>query len=119
MYYGTTTLATNFTEKEMRHWKIRLIKALLFFVPRANPDTEKLYPRVRAWALELSDEGWPQREIGIDSEGVPLFGAPDSRNTGFWTDMGAKQFDRGELGELTGSEFKHLWSQLPGENKHE
>jgi len=114
MYYGTTTLATDFTEETMRNWKVRVIEKLLFFVPRANPDTEKLYPQVRIWVLELSDEGWPQREIGIGDNGVPLFFAPDSRNTGFWTDMAEKKFELSELEDLAEEEFARMRNQLAG-----
>ena len=96
----------------MRHWKVRLIKKILFFIPRSNPDTEKLYPQVRTWALELSDEGWPQREIGLNNDGEPLFCTPNSRNTGFWTDMAAKTFEPSELGTLSDQEFERLWNRI-------
>jgi hypothetical protein len=108
-YYGTTTVATDFTVAELRHWKIKLARALLFFVPRANPDIEMLYPQVRKWALELSEDGWPQREIGLGDQGAILFRTPNDRNTGFWTDMALRKFERSELQEISASEFEHLW----------
>jgi len=114
MHYGTTTLATDFTEETMRNWKVRVAKKLLPFVPRANPDTEKLCSQVRIWALEISDEGRPQREIGVGDNGVPLFCAPDSRNTGFWTDMAEKKFKLSELEDLAEEEFARMWNQLEG-----
>jgi hypothetical protein len=108
-YYGITTLATDFTVAELRHWKVRLVKALLFFVPRANPDIEILYPHVKRWALELSEDGWPQREVGLDDCGTTLFRTPNDRNTGFWTDMARRRFERTELQEISATEFERLW----------
>ena len=110
MHYGITREATNFTEKMMTDWRVRLLKAVLFFVPRANPDHERLYPKVRSWALELSDDGWPQREIGLDFQGQPLFGAPNDRNTGFWPDMAIQQFNPSELEPMSEESFNTLWA---------
>ena len=109
MFYGTTTLATDFTEEILRNRKVRIIKALLFLVPNANPDVERLYPLVKKWALELSDDGSPQREIGLDNQGVALFRLPNDRNTGFWTDMAHRQFERGDVQEISAGEFEQLW----------
>jgi hypothetical protein len=110
MHYGITTEGADFTEEMMSHWRVRLWKAILFFIPRANPDNEPLYPKVRSWALELDEDGWPQREVGLGSSGEPLFRAPDARNTGFWPDMAIKQFNPAELQEISGEEFNALWS---------
>jgi len=87
VFYGTTQLATNFTESTLRYWPVRLTKAILFFVSRANPDVERLYPQVKRWVIEVSDDGWPQREVALDGGGLPIFRLPNGRNTGFWTDM--------------------------------
>lgn len=114
MYYGITQTATDFSGTE-DSWFRGVIKSLLFFIPRANPDVERLLPDVKAWALELSDDGWPEREIGISSSGEVLFRLPDDRNTGFWTDMARKQFSASELKPLSKEEFDKLWGQLtPG-----
>jgi hypothetical protein len=110
MQYGITTEGTDFTEEMLADWRIRLWKAILFFVPRANPDIEPLYPLVRSWALELSDEGWPKREVGLDASGKPLFRAPDHRNTGFWTDMARRQFDQAGVEPISKAAFNELWS---------
>lgn len=112
MRYGITTEATDFTEEELADWRVRLTKAVLFFVPRANPDTERLYPQVRAWALELDDEGWPQREVALDATGAALFAAPDGRNTGFWPDMARRQFKGSELEPITEERFNSLWDSV-------
>jgi hypothetical protein len=110
MFYGVTTKATNFTDELLNNWRVRFLKVLLFFVPRANPDVERYYPLVKEWALELSDDGWPQREVGLDKAGAPIFATPDDRNTGFWTDMARTQFLRDELRLISAEEFERLWS---------
>jgi len=110
MIYGITTEATDFTGSKVQAWGVRIIRAALFFVPRANPGHEPLYPKVRSWALELDENGWPQREVGLDSSGNPLFGAPDDRNTGFWPDMAEKQFTPAELKPISQAAFNRLWS---------
>ncbi|MGO4549597.1 hypothetical protein AB4059_00615 [Lysobacter sp. 2RAF19] len=114
MHYGITTIATDFTEGEMTDWRVRVIKAILFFVPRANPDNECLYPQVRFWALELDEDGWPQREVGLDASRMPLFRAPDERNTGFWPDMAHTQFTKAELEAISENTFEEFWSGAPG-----
>lgn len=111
MYYGTTTTATTWRQEEMNPWQVRVIRAVLFFIPRANPDIEQLYPLVKQWALEVSDDGWPKREVGLDADGKPLFRTPNDRNTGFWTDMTARQFERSELAEMSSQDFDRLWSE--------
>lgn len=109
MIYGVTTKGTSFTEGSLNNWRARLVKAVLFFVPRANPDVERFYPLVKEWALELSDDGWPQREVGLDKTGRPLFATPYGRNLGFWIDMARQQFQRGELRQISAEEFEQLW----------
>ena len=109
MHYGVTTEATDFTAAQMNNWRVNLLKVALFFIPRANPDNEPYYPSVKSWALELSDEGLPLREIGLSESGSVLFRAPDARNTGFWPDMASKLFEPEELQPLSAEEFQSLW----------
>src|SRR5690606_40702006 len=111
MHYGATTLGTGFTDEMLNSWKVRIVKTLLFFMPRANPDVEKLYPLVKEWALELSDEGWPKREVGLDAERKPLFRTPNNRNTGFWIDMSETQFKRSDLRERSEEHTSELQSR--------
>ena len=108
MIYGSTLLATNFGPD---CWQVRLWRALLFFIPRANPDNEPLYRNVRKWYLELDDDGVPVREIGLDSDGRALFGAPDKRNFGFWTDS-TETFERDKLSPILPEEFERLWHEV-------
>lgn len=108
MIYGSTTLATDFVSDS---WKEKLLRVLLFFIPRGSPDHEKLYPLVRKWYLEIDETGDPVREIGLDAEGRPLFGAPDDRNLGFWTDS-PKEFQPSELYSMLAEEFEKLWQAV-------
>lgn len=107
MVYGTTTLAANRSEREP--WQVRILRVLLWFIPLANPDNERLYPRVRRWALELDAENRPQREIGLGSNGEALFRAPDGPNFGFWTDS-SEPFDVKVLKALDVKSFEALWN---------
>lgn len=111
MNYGFTTLATDWNDKELNSVGIRLIKIVLFFIPRANPDHEKLYPYVAKWLIEIDESGVLVREIGLDENNVPLFSAPDDRNFGFWTDSD-KKFEIEELEPSTKEEFDLLWQKV-------
>ncbi len=111
MNYGFTKVATNWNDKEMNSIDVRLIKAVLFFIPQANPDQEKLYPSVAKWLIEIDKSGAPVREIAMDKNDAPLFAAPNSRNFGLWTDSN-KRFEVGELEPSTKEEFESLWQKV-------
>jgi hypothetical protein len=106
MYYGSTTEATDFVPLD---WKSRVIRAVFWFIPSANPDFERLFPLVRKWLVEIDDDGNAQREVALSADGAPLFAAPDERNCGFWTDS-SKEFARAELGDLSAAEFEAAWA---------
>ena len=89
----------------MNHWAVRLLQ---FFIPRANLDNDQLYPQLTRWLIEIDENGVPTREIGINAEGNPLFGAPNDRNFGFWTDSN-KEFDCSELELVSQEHFQSLW----------
>jgi len=108
MTYGSTLLATDFGPD---CWQVRFWRTLLFFIPRASPDHERLYRHVRKWYLELDDSGVPVREIGLDADGQPLFGAPDDRNLGFWTDSDGP-FERDKLSPIPAEEFERRWHEV-------
>jgi hypothetical protein len=92
-------------------WRERLAYLVLWFIPRANPDNEPLYPRVARWLLELDESGQAVREIGIDASGAPLFSAPNKRNFGFFTDSSEK-FSAADLVPIDEDEFQNLWEAV-------
>jgi hypothetical protein len=109
MRYGSTTKATRFGPPD---WRIRFIRAVLFFVPAANPDAERLYPKVKTWLLEIGSDGAPVREVALDEEGAVLFRAPEGRNVGFWTDSDAK-FSELDLVAISSEQFEGFWMKAP------
>jgi hypothetical protein len=111
MNYGYTDKATNWNEYGANRFWIGVIKLFLFFIPQANPDHEKLYPDVKRWLLETDGDGIPQREIGIDKNNEPLFGAPDDRNFGFWTDSNCT-FCESELECVSEEYFESVWLKI-------
>jgi hypothetical protein len=110
MNYGFTKLATNWKEREMNSFGVRVVKAILFFIPRSNPDQEKLYPEVTRWLVEIDEDGAVVREIGMGKDNTPLFAAPNNRNFGFWTDSD-KIFAIEELEPSGKEEFQSLWQR--------
>ncbi|MCV2403017.1 hypothetical protein OFY17_09025 [Marinomonas sp. C2222] len=111
MKYGYTYESTNWDREAFNSWGMRLLRLLLFFIPRANPDHEKLYLEVARWFLEIDDNGLPQREIGINSDGAPIFVAPDNRNLGMWTDF-PHVFDESKLELASKEEFESVLKKL-------
>jgi len=95
MKYLKTTMATDWPEKEP--WKVKVIKTILFFIPKANPDYDSKMHLVKNWLIEFVEEEGdlvPWREIALDSTGDIVFAGPDKKNYGFWLDanMSFKDF---------------------------
>lgn len=101
----------------MKSPKVKVIKTILFFLPKANPGYGSKMHFVKKWFIEFKEEDGerlPWREIGLDSNGTPLFAGPDKKNYGFWLDTNMKyaafegeSIDKGEfekMWELTGVE---------------
>ena len=107
-FYGTTTLGTPIPADD---WRVRAIRILLWFLPRANPDYERLFPRVAKWFLEVDDSGKPCREIGLDRTGAPLFAMPDDRNFGYFADSDAT-FAQADLTPADQSDFERMWASV-------
>ena len=109
MKYLRTSMATNWPEKEP--WQIKMIKTILFFIPKANPDYDSKIHLVKNWLIEFKEvngELLPWREIALDSNESPLFAGPDKRNYGFWLDANMKYEDfEGELIEK--QKFEKIW----------
>ncbi len=106
MHYGSTTKATAFRPAD---WRVKLTRAVLFFIPSANPDVEHLFPDIKKWMLEVDDDGSPMREIAIDAAGNVLFRTPNGKNFGFWTDSDA-EFAASDLEPISPEEFNRLWN---------
>lgn len=106
MRHGSTLQATDFRPPD---WRLKAIKAVLFFIPEANPDSEGLYPQVKQWVLEVEDDGTPVREVALGESGCVLFRAPEDRNVGFWTDSDAK-FAAEDLIPISGAQFEEFWT---------
>ena len=112
MVYLRTKLATGWS-KEEPPIGVKVRRALLFFIPDANPDYDNRMHLIHEWLIEFDDDGSPFREIGLDSEGVPVLAGPDDRNYGFWldTNMTLKDFT-GEA--ITQEQFEKQWSEFRG-----
>ena len=109
MKYLSTTMATDWSEKEP--WQVKVIKTILFFIPRANPGYDSKMHLVKKWLIEFDEEDGellPWREIALDYNGTPLFAGPDKRNYGYWLDTGMKYEDfEGE--QISKGEFEKMW----------
>jgi hypothetical protein len=108
MYYGRTKKFTDWDDRDIKSWKVRLLYLLFFFIPKANPDHEKLYPKVKEWLLEIDQSEQPVREIALDKDGNVLFASPNKRNFGFWTDVDGP-VRKHELLPVEQSVFEDLW----------
>lgn len=110
MYYGSTEEFTDWDEREFNNWKIQLVYFLLFFIPKANPDNEKLYSLVKKWLLEIEEGGIPIREIALNKDGRVLFSSPNSRNYGLWTDSG-DVVSKERLISIEENVFENFWDE--------
>ncbi len=54
MRYLSTTVATDWPEKES--WKVKVIRAILFFIPKANPRYDSKMHLVKKWLIEFTEE---------------------------------------------------------------
>lgn len=66
----------------------RSVKAILSkVIPAANPDFENKIDAVKVWLIECDrTSGIPQREIGLNSQGMVIVKMPYNENYGYWTD---------------------------------
>ena len=112
MRWYSTTLATDFPGDD---WRVRLLYVVLFFIPKANPDFEPLYPKVRRWLVEVDDDGESVREIGLDEHGAAITVGPWERNYGLWTDSPGP-FPAESAQEISQAEFDRVWASFQGLN---
>ena len=111
MNYGSTKKFTDWNERDLNSWKARLLYSFLFFIPKANPDNEKLYPKVNEWLLETDENDQPVREIALDMDGNVLFVSPNKGNFGFWTDVDGP-VRKDELSPVEQDVFESLWRKV-------
>lgn len=109
MKYIKTKLATDWTRETSKLEK--LIRTILFFIPRANPDYDDKMHLIKSWLIEFSEtngEFLPYREIGLDEFDNPIISGPNTRNYGFWydTDMKYEDFDGTPISR---EEFEQKW----------
>lgn len=101
--YPRATKATGFSKRGALDTALR---ALLFFIPRTNPDYDQRLQEVTAWLVEFDDDGLPVREIGLDGAGCPVVCGPNERNYG--TSM---RFDDVTGDEIRHHEFERAWAK--------
>ena len=111
MKFISTSLATDWPEKQP--WQVKVLKSILFFIPKANPGYDSKMHLVKNWLIEFveeDDDFIPWREIALDSVGNILFAGPDKINYGFWLDTNMKYEDfKGE--PIDKDEFEKHWKQ--------
>lgn len=94
---------------------IKIIRALLFFIPDSSPEQKDLYWTVRSWKIEFDlTNNWTSREIGYDPNGIPIVWAPLRKDLGMWTDeeLILKDYDRFNPTVIAQAEFEEDWKKL-------
>jgi len=104
--YLSTVCATDWSPPD---WKEKLFYAVLWFIPRANPDYD--FTAMRRWYVEVDENDQPIREIALNEHGDPLFGAPWRSNFGFWIDSGGP-LPSERTQEIDGASFMAAWATL-------
>ena len=91
----------------------------LFFIPKANPDFEKVYDDVLIWFIEYDTENnYTNREVGTNKDGVVICKGPYGKNLGFWTDEDLTLSDyesHFSISYIEQEEFESRWNQSIGE----
>jgi len=109
MKYLSTSMATDWPKIEP--WQVKLMKTVLFFIPKVNPGYDSKMHMVKKWLIEFVEEEGeliPWREIALDFEGNIVFAGPDKMNYGFWLDANMKYENfTGEYIEK--DEFERFW----------
>jgi len=79
----------------------------------ANPDYEQALPEVAEWLIEFGEDQLPDREIGLNSSGIPVLAGPNERNYGFWLDTNMK-LSNFESETIEKSYFEQKWQEFHG-----
>jgi hypothetical protein len=108
MKYLRTKKGTGWSEKEDR--SVKIWRILLFWIPDGIPDYKNKMHLIQEWFIEFDDRGDPVREIGLDSNGIPIVAGPDDRNYGFWMDTNCTIVDFPNDEAVDENEFIKLWN---------
>ena len=109
MQFIRTTKATGWKPQTTSSVE-RFARALLSFIPRANPDYESKLYLVHEWLIEFDENGLPNREIGLNPNGMPVIAGPNKENYGFWLDTNMTIADFCDT-PLSRDEFETAWKE--------
>lgn len=107
MNYIKTKEATDFPEKKSLGEKI--LRTLLFFIPKANPGYEGKYHLINEWLIEFDDNNDPIREIALNENNEVLFTGPSKQDYGFWLDSNMKFDNFKDVVKISSNEFEIFW----------
>jgi len=85
-----------------------LVKLMRRFVPEANPSYRDKMQLIDMWYIEFDEQGLPNREVGVDSNGIPVVAGPSSTDFGYWLDANVTDVDLDGV-EIEEQEFEALW----------
>ena len=109
MIYLRSNKATNW---EQLGFFGKLLKSILQSLS-SNPDYEMVFPDLAEWLIEFGEDQMPDREIGLNKEGVPILAGPNDRNYGFWHDTNMKLNDF-ENEVIEKDYFERKWKEFYG-----
>jgi hypothetical protein len=73
--------------KKKNNRKAKILGAILFFIPKGNPEYDEIIGDVAEWQLEIdTSDNLPNRELGKDINGNIILIMPWRDNYGYWTD---------------------------------
>ncbi|MEL7185398.1 MAG: hypothetical protein AAFN50_03040 [Pseudomonadota bacterium] len=85
-----------------------LVRLMQRFIPEANPSYRNKMHLIDTWYIEFDKQGLPNREVGVDADGLPVVAGPSSTDYGFWLDSNITDVDLEGL-EIERKEFEALW----------
>ena len=109
MNYIKTKLATDWRRID-DNFVIKIIKILVFFIPRSNPESVDKLHLVNEWYIEFDDLDFPMREIGIDCNDEIGMAGPSALHYGYWLDTNMKISDFQGV-KINSIEFESRWSE--------
>lgn len=99
-----------------RSLKKAFIDILTKIIPKANPDFDDKIDDVQYWLVEcVLETGTPEREIGLNKEGLVILKMPFKNNSGYWTDNNLLLNDFKEhfaASEISKESFEQNWERL-------